>query len=105
MDGQMSMFPGMEQKKVDEKAKKGWERSFQKWSNKNCMDMENTTSCGCCGFGSMCDYCIIGVHGSRPCVRSLNKMCRRKGIEIEYTNRTEEYFENVWYGCFERKET
>lgn len=108
MDGQLSMFPGMEaeqkkRKKAADREKRNWENSFQYWSDKHGIDANNQTSCGCCGYGSMCDYCKANDFG-RPCVRALNEMCREKGIKIEYTNRTEEYYKDIWYGCFERKE-
>ena len=107
MDGQMSMFPEMEakqkkQRKAADREKRNWENSFQYWSDRHGMDANNATSYGCCGYGSMCDNCSDNSYG-RPCVRALNDLCRKKGIEIEYTNRTEEYFENVWHGYFERK--
>ena len=102
MDGQLSMFPGMEaeqkkRRKAADREKRNWENSFQYWSDKRGMDANNQTSCGCCGYGSMCDYCKANDFG-RPCIRALNEMCRKKGIFIDYSNRSEEYFEEVWYG-------
>lgn len=100
MDGQMTLFPMDGIKKKINKAKKdkrNWENAFQKWSDKHGMDESNATSCGCCGYGSMCDYCKANDYG-RPCVRALNEMSRKKVIFIDYSNRSEEYFEEVWYG-------
>lgn len=104
MDGQICLFPDGEIKKKSDTAKKikrNWENAFQKWSDKRSLD--GTDPMGVCGYGIICDYCTDNTYG-RPCVRALNERCRKKGIEIEYTNRTEEYFEGVWYGCFERKD-
>ena len=99
MDGQMTLFPmdGIK-KRIDtaRKDKRNWENAFQKWSNKKFHD--GSTSMGCCGYGSMCDYCTGNDYG-KPCVRALNRMCRERGIlGINYSDRSEEYFEEVWYG-------
>ena len=72
------------------KEKRNWENAFQRWSNKNSKD--GITSYGCCGYGSMCDWCGDNSYG-RPCVRALNKMCRERGIKINYSVRD---FETVW---------
>ena len=101
MDGQLSMFPEMEaeqkkQRKAADKAKRKWEDGFQKWSDRHGMDANNTTSCGCCGYGSMCDNCADNSYG-RPCVRALNETCRNEGITIDYENTT---YEDAWYGRF-----
>lgn len=74
------------------KTKRNWENAFQKWSDEHGRDGSDST--GCCGFGYMCDYCEDNAKG-RPCVRALNKMCRSKGICINYQNRN---FSDVWYG-------
>lgn len=102
MDGQLSMFPGMEarqkkQKKATDKAKRKWEDGFQKWSNEHFQDGSDST--GCCGWGWMCDNCADNSYG-RPCVRALNKTCREENITIDYNNTT---YEDAWYGRF-RKE-
>lgn len=76
----------------DEKAKqkRNWENAFQKWSNERASD--GTDAYGCCGYGSMCDWCEDNSFG-RPCVRALNKMCREKRIQINYTDYD---FTKVW---------
>lgn len=74
------------------KEKRNWENAFQKWSNEQSQNGSN--SCGCCGYGSMCDWCEDNTFG-RPCVRALNAMLREKGRQIDYSKRN---FEDVWYG-------
>ena len=72
------------------KKKRKWENAFQKWSNEHAS--EGADSYGCCGYGSMCDWCKDNDHG-RPCVRALNAMCREKRITIDYDNYD---FSEVW---------
>ena len=72
------------------KAKRRWEDHFQKWSNEQSED--GHTPEGCCGYGSMCDYCEDNSYG-RPCVRALNAMLRDKKIRIDYTDYD---FKKVW---------
>lgn len=75
------------------KKKRKWENAFQKWSNEQGIEAEtNTTGYGCCGYGSMCDWCEDNSYG-RPCVRALNAMCREKNITIDYENYD---FKEIW---------
>ena len=76
--------------KKDKKLRRKWENAFQRWSDKESLD--GTTPEGCCGFGSMCDWCKNNSYG-RPCVRALNAMCRDKKIRIDYTDYD---FKKVW---------
>lgn len=71
--------------------KRRWENAFQKWSDEQGMD--GAMSYGCCGYGSMCDWCKDNTYG-RPCVRALNAMCREKNISIDYDDMD---FEAVWH--------
>jgi len=73
------------------KAKRKWENAFQKWSNEQFIG-DGINDYGCCGYGSMCDWCEDNSYG-RPCVRALNTMCREKGIRIDYNNYN---FEEIW---------
>lgn len=73
-------------------AKRRWERAFQKWSDEHGMGANNTTGYGCCGYGSMCEWCDDPSYGN-PCVRALNAMLREKGITINYEIQT---FEGIW---------
>ena len=82
------------------KKKRNWENAFQKWSDKHGMNTDNTEDYGCCGYGSMCDWCEDNSYG-RPCVRALNKMCREKGIYLNYESRD---FVKVWQGIAESEE-
>lgn len=77
-------------KKLHRNAKRRWEYAFQKWSDDNGMD--GAEDYGCCGYGSMCDWCTDNSYG-KPCVRALNAMCREKRIKIDYTNYD---FEKIW---------
>jgi hypothetical protein len=77
-------------KKKKRSAKRKWENAFQKWSNENGNEL--VMSYGCCGYGSMCDWCEDNSYG-RPCVRALNAMCREKGVTIDYTDFD---FTKVW---------
>ena len=101
MDGQMSLFPEMSdalKKKIKtaDKNERNWKNAFQRWSDKRSQD--GSDPIGCCGYGIICDYCEDNHYG-RPCVRALGKMCRAKGaLFIDYSNRDEEYFEELWYG-------
>ena len=76
-----------------EKTKRNWENGFQRWSDKHGMEKNNTTSYGCCGYGSMCDYCEDNSYG-RPCVRALNAMIRDKHMKIDYNDRN---YERIWF--------
>lgn len=76
--------------KKKKSVKRRWENAFQKWSNEHGIDGDDDL--GCCGYGSMCDWCTDPGYG-RPCVRALNAMCREKGIKIDYSNYD---FEKVW---------
>ena len=73
-------------RKPPDKAKRAWENAFQRWSNRESMNIENTSADGCCGYGGICDYCDDNSFG-RPCVRALNAKAREKRIEIDYSDR------------------
>ena len=79
-------------KKKHQSVKRKWEYAFQKWSDKHGIESDNTEDYGCCGYGSMCDWCKDNSYG-KPCVRALNAMCREKGIKIDYTKRN---FKEIW---------
>lgn len=81
-------------KKKKQSVKRKWENAFQKWSNYMGLGEGSKNGCGCCGYGSMCDWCTDNSYG-RPCVRALNAMCREKGIVIDYTDYD---FKKVWWG-------
>ena len=83
-------------KPVD-KDKRNWENGFQRWSDKESQD--ETTPCGKCGYGSMCDFCKNNTYG-RPCVRALNDMRKKHNLTIDYKNKTDEYYLKVWEGDF-----
>lgn len=92
MSEQMTLFKIPEGERAD-LARRRWENAFQKWSDEHGMH-DSETSYGACGYGVMCDYCEDNSYG-RPCVRALNKMCREKGILINYSNRD---FTKLWLG-------
>ena len=73
------------------KLKRKWENDFQKWSNE--MSQDGTSPLGCCGYGSICDYCTDNDKG-RPCVRALNAKAREMRIEVDYNDRD---FERWFY--------
>lgn len=79
------------------KEKRNWENAFQRWSDRKSQD--GTSPYGCCGFGSMCDWCDDPGNG-RPCVRALNAMCREKHLTINYKQRD---FETLWNRGVPRK--
>ena len=74
------------------KKKRKWEDAFQKWSDNHGIEGDNTEDWGCCGYGSMCEWCKDNSYG-RPCVRALNAMCREKRIQIDYSDYD---FVKVW---------
>ena len=80
--------------KKKKSVKRKWEYAFQKWSDKHGIEIDNTEDYGCCGYGSMCDWCNDNSYG-KPCVRALNAMCREKRIKIDYSKRD---FEKIWRG-------
>ena len=83
----------VEQFREYDKAKRKWENAFQKWSNEHGIEaVEHIESYGCCGYGSMCDWCEDNSYG-RPCVRALNAMCREKRISLDYSDYD---FKKVW---------
>ena len=101
---QISMFPPLQEgEDADDivrqanlaleydKKKRKWENAFQRWSNEQFIG-DGINDYGCCGYGSMCDWCTDNSYG-RPCVRALNKMCREKRITIDYDNYD---FSEVW---------
>lgn len=98
MSDQITWIPSLQEqidkrKDAEAKLKRNWENAFQKWSNEHGIEnYGNTEDYGCCGFGSMCEWCKSNAYG-RPCVRALNAMCRDKHIQIDYTNRD---FEKIW---------
>ena len=73
------------------KQKRNWENAFQKWSDKS--SQEGNTPLGCCGYGTICDYCVDNDKG-RPCVRALNKKAREMNVRIDYNDRD---FEKWFY--------
>lgn len=99
MNEQMTMFSIPKGERTD-LVKRRWENAFQKWSDKHGTNTDNTKDYGCCGYGSMCDWCEDNSYG-RPCVRALNKMCREKGIYLNYESRD---FVKVWRGVTESEE-
>ena len=90
---------GLAKKKKSVKRK--WENAFQKWSDNHGIESDNTEDYGCCGYGSMCDWCTDNSYG-RPCVRALNAMCREKNIQIDYSSYD---FIKVWRGINESGDT
>lgn len=72
--------------------KRRWENAFQRWSNE--MAQDGTSPLGCCGYGSICDYCEDNSYG-RPCVRALNAWLRETGKSIDYNTQN---FEKIWKG-------
>ena len=98
MADQLALFDVSDTKtqvQINEKKKRNWENGFQRWSD-NERNKFDRKPFGCCGWGSMCDYCEDNSYG-RPCVRALNEMCREKGIAIDYDNRN---YEDIWHGYF-----
>lgn len=87
--------------KKKQSVKRKWENAFQKWSDKHGIESDNTEDYGCCGYGSMCDWCTDNSYG-RPCVRALNAMCREKNIQIDYSSYD---FIKVWRGINESGNT
>lgn len=85
--------------KKKKSVKRKWEYAFQKWSDNHGIESDSTKDYGCCGYGSMCDWCDDNSYG-KPCVRALNKMCREKRIKIDYSKRD---FEKIWRGEREGK--
>lgn len=83
------------QKDPGVKLRKSWEDGFQRWSNEKAQ-LPYDQPLGCCGCGSMCDYCKDNSYG-RPCVRALNAMCRDRRITIDYSRRN---YEDIWNGRF-----
>lgn len=79
-------------RKAVDKERIAWENAFQRWSNKASQD--GTSPLGCCGYGSICDYCTDNDKG-RPCVRVLNAKAREKHIEIDYSDRNFERWFNL----------
>ena len=70
-------------RKPQDKERRAWENAFQNWSNKASQD--GTSPDGCCGYGTICDYCKDNSVG-RPCVRALNEKARVKNIGIDYSD-------------------
>lgn len=95
MSEQIALFDIKEKQDAEKKQKRRWENGFQKWSDNQGMDDDNTEDYGACGYGSMCDYCEDNSYG-RPCVRALNAMLRETGESIDYENMS---FEDVWRGA------
>ena len=97
MDDQMQLYDTSEKQSSNNtgKAKRKWENGFQRWSNRHSAD--GGSSFGCCGFGSMCDYCEDNSYG-RSCVRALNAMIREKRLKIDYEKTG---YEEVWEGIFD----
>lgn len=91
MEKQMAMFV-MPESNEDSKLKRKWENAFQKWSNYMALGEGSINGYGCCGYGSMCDWCKDNSYG-RPCVRALNAMCREKGVAVDYEKMD---FETIW---------
>lgn len=94
---QISMFPDELVRQTEmafeyAKKKRNWENAFQKWSNYMAQGEGSIDGYGCCGYGSMCDWCTDNSYG-RPCVRALNAMCREKRITIDYTDYD---FTKIW---------
>ncbi len=89
---QLDLFDGAARKVKSPKEKKkiNWENSFQKWSNEQGQDESGPV--GICGYSSICDYCSDNTYG-RPCVRALNRMCKEKGIKIDYDDKD---FLKIW---------
>ena len=71
-------------KDANAKMKRNWENAFQRWSDR--MAQDDTTPLGCCGYGTICDYCSDN-HIGRPCVRAINEKARVEGLRIDYADR------------------
>lgn len=89
---QLTMFEIPKTQGKENKLKRKWENAFQKWSNYMGLGEGHINGYGCCGYGSMCEWCEDNTYG-RPCVRALNAMCRERGIELDYTDTN---FERIW---------
>ena len=106
MDEQLSMLPPLSKEEAKElaeqvaqlkehaKQKRSWENAFQKWSNDQAFSEKNTHF-GACGYGAICDYCSDNSYG-RPCVRALNIMLTKKFFKPDYSDKSNECFEN-WF--------
>lgn len=88
---QLALFEIKREVNEANKQIRNWENAFQRWSNKQMQD--GSTSCGACGYGSMCEWCEGDISVGRPCVRALNAMCREKRIKIDYDDYD---FTKVW---------
>ena len=100
---QISFIPMLGEENVEElieqvekiaeydKRKRRWENAFQRWSNEQFIG-DGINDYGCCGYGSMCDWCTDNSYG-RPCVRALNAMLREKNLQVDYTDYD---FKKVW---------
>ena len=75
----------------DRKQKRKWENAFQRWSNEKFED--SSTPEGCCGTGTLCDWCEDNSFG-RPCVRAFNEMCRELRVFPDYRDFD---FQKWWY--------
>jgi hypothetical protein len=96
MSEQLSLLPESDTATdIRKSIKREWEDGFQKWSDEHGLVFDSTTGLGCCGYGSMCDYCEDNSYG-RPCVRALNAMLRETGKKIDYERMT---YEDVWEGA------
>lgn len=93
MNEQTALFDVLPKPKKEDKAKRTWERKFQKWSDNASLD--GSEPYGSCGFGAICDYCTDSSYG-RPCVRALNAMCRERRKTIDYEKTS---FIDAWEGA------
>ena len=75
----------------NKKQKRKWENAFQRWSNEKFED--SSTPEGCCGTGTLCDWCEDNSFG-RPCVRAFNEMCRELRVFPDYRDFD---FQKWWY--------
>lgn len=77
-----------------------WEMEFQRWSNHKLSNCEYPF--GYCGKGVVCDCCSCARYGrpmgGHPCIDAFKRLMHHKPMSIDYSDTSDECFENVWFG-------